>query len=196
MRRGQTGYSFVELVFITTIVITLCGIAVPEMLTGIDDFRTAGAAHYVETLLHRARMEAVMRSSDVAMQFVVMADGHYAMAMHVDGNRNGVLTREIQSGVDRQLVASTRLVDNFADVDFGALPGLPAVDSGGTPPGSDPIRLGSSTLATFTAIGTSTTGSLYIRGNHGAQYVVRIYGQTGKTRILKYHLRTGQWKPL
>jgi hypothetical protein len=70
------------------------------------------------------------------------------------------------------------------------------VDSGGTPPGTDPIRLGSSSMATFAASGTSSSGSLYIRGRRNAQYVVRIYGQTGKTRVLKFDARSRQWKGL
>ena len=28
------------------------------------------------------------------------------------------------------------------------------------------------------------------------QYVVRFYGQTGKTRVLKFDVRARQWKPL
>src|SRR5689334_8866360 len=195
MRQRPAGYSIVELAFVTALVCTLCGIAIPHMLVGIDEFRTAGAARYVSTLLQHARMEAVKRSAEVALQITAGAGG-YQIAMYVDGNRNGVLARDVQRGVDRPLVRPTRLPDNFAGVDFGAVPGLPPVDAGGTPPGTDPIRLGSSSFAAFTAIGTSTTGSLYIAGARGSQYVVRIYGQTGKTRILKFSTQTGKWAPL
>jgi len=195
MRNLPAGYSLVELAFVTALVCTLCGIAIPQMLTGIDEFRTAGAARYVSTLLQHARMEAVKRSAEVALQ-ITASTGGYPIGMYVDGNRNGVLTRDVQRGIDPPLVRPTRLPDNFAGVDFGALPSLPPVDAGGTPPGSDPIRLGSSAFAVFTAVGTSTTGSLYISGARGSQYVVRIYGQTGKTRILKFHPKTGKWSPL
>jgi hypothetical protein len=119
----------------------------------------------------------------------------YSYAVYVDGNRNGVRTIEIQRGTDSRLVAPERLVDQFPGVDFGAVPGLPAVDPGGIPPGDDPIRLGAANLATFTASGTSSSGSLYIRGRN-AQYVVRIYGQTGKTRVLRFDARSRQWKGL
>jgi hypothetical protein len=127
---------------------------------------------------------------------VTQTPGGYSYAVYVDGNRNGVRSADIQNGTDRQLVPAERLFDQFPGVDFGALPGLPSVDPGGTPPGSDPVRLGSSSLATFAPAGTSSSGSLYIRGPRNTQYVVRIYGQTGKTRVLKFDLRTGKWKPL
>jgi hypothetical protein len=171
------------------------GMAVPQVLTGLDDFRTAGAARHMAARLQRARMDAVVRSADVALQ-VVQSAGAYAYTVYVDGNRNGVRSAEILQGVDRRLLPAERLPDQFPGVDFGVLPGLPAVESGATPPGSDPIRLGSSNLATFSAAGTSSSGSLYIRGRRNAQYVVRIYGQTGRTRILRFDSRSRVWKAL
>ena len=88
------------------------------------------------------------------------------------------------------------MVKILPGVDFGAVPGLPAVDPGGTPPGTDPIRLGSGSLASFSAMGTASSGSVYIRGRRNVQYVVRIYGETGKTRTLKFDPRANKWKPL
>lgn len=198
MRAGFTshsGYSFVELLFVLGTVATLSSVAVPQVLTGLDDFRTAGAARHISARLQRARMDAVLRSADVGLQ-VTSTSGGYSYAVYVDGNRNGVRAADIQAGTDRRLVPPERLPDQYSGVEFGAIVGLPAVDSGGTPPGTDPIRLGSGNTATFAASGTSSSGSLYIRGRRNAQYVVRIYGQTGKTRILKFDARSRQWKGL
>jgi hypothetical protein len=116
--------------------------------------------------------------------------------VYVDGNRNGVLTREIQRGIDRRIGAPERLSDQFTGVDFGAIPGLPPVDPGGTAPGSDPIRLGAGSFASFSARGTSSSGTVYIRSQRDAQYAVRIFGETGKTRMLKFDRRARQWIPL
>jgi len=191
----DAGYSVIELVFVAGAIATLSSIVVPQTLAALDDLRTAGAARYVSARLQRARMEAVIRSADVGLQ-VTVANGVYSYAVYVDGNRNGVRSADILSGRDTRLMPPERLGDQFSGVEFGAIPGLPSVDPGGTPPGSDPIRLGSSNFATFAASGTSSSGSLYIRGPRNVQYVVRIYGQTGKTRILKFNLRTRQWKPM
>src|SRR5262245_28405522 len=156
------GYSLVELLFVAGILATLSAIAVPQLLAALDTFRAVGATRYVSTRLQRARGEAVMRSADVAMRFV-QSGGGYAFAVHIDGNRNGVRAADIDRGIDRQLGAVQRLGDSFPGIDFGAIPGLPPVDEGAESPGSDPIRLGSSNAVTFTAMGTSTPGSLYIR---------------------------------
>lgn len=175
--------------------VTLSAMAVPPFLAAQDDLRTAGAAQYLSARFQRARMEAVMRSAAVAVQFTQDASG-YTFAVYVDGNGNGVLTRDIQRAVDRRIGASERLPDQFRGVDFGAIPGLPAIDPGGTPPGNDPIRLGAGSLATFTPSGTSTSGTVYIRSSRGAQYAVRVFGDTGKTRRLKFDRGDRTWKPM
>lgn len=174
---------------------TMCAGAIPEYLTAIDDFRANGAARHISGRFQRARMEAVMRSASVAVQFTQTGSG-YSYAVYLDGNRNGVLTRDIERGIDRQIDALERLPDQFTGVEFGVIPGLPPVDPGNTAPGSDPIRLGAGRFASFSAMGTSSSGTVYIRGRRDAQYAVRIYGETGKTRMLKFQRRTWQWKPL
>ena len=189
------GSSVLEVAFVAATICTLGGFAVPQTLAALDDYRAAGAARYLSGRLQRARMEAILRSADVALQIVQTPAG-YTVGVYADGNRNGVKSRDIQRGVDRVLLAPERLADHFPGVDFGAIPKLPPVDPGGTPPGDDPIRIGSSNLASFAASGTATTGSLYIRGRGSVQYVVRIYGETGKTRVLKFDARTRQWRPL
>jgi len=194
-RLAPAGYTIVELLFVLGMVATLSSVAVPQALAGLDDFRTAYAARYISARLQRTRMDAIVRSADVGLQ-VSTVSGGYVYAVYADGNRNGVRTLDIQRGIDKRLLPPERLPDQFTGVEFGAIPGLPAVDSGSTPPGSDPIRIGSANVVTFSADGTSSSGSLYIRGRRNAQYVVRIYGQTGKTRVLKFDVRSRQWKPL
>jgi type II secretory pathway pseudopilin PulG len=189
------GYSLVELLFVMAVGVTMSAAAVPQLLTGLDDARTAGAAQYVSARFQRARMEAVLRSASVAVVFAQDADG-YTYAAYVDGNGNGVLARDMQRGIDRRLGAVERLSEQFSGVDFGVLPGLPAIDAGGAAPGTDPIRLGAGNSASFAAGGTSTSGTVYLRGRGGAQYAVRLFGDTGRTRRLKFDSTARQWKPL
>jgi len=187
-------FSFIELMLVLGTAATVSAVAVPETLTMVDDNRAAAAARYVSTRLLQTRMEAVSRNVSTAVRFTRYPD-HYDFAAYVDGNRNGVLSKDIQSGVDRIYQWPDRLGDHFPGVDFGAIPDLPAVDPGGSPPGSDPIRLGSGDMVVFSATGTATAGSLYLRGRRDTQYVVRVYGETGKTRILKFNAGKGQWIP-
>jgi prepilin-type N-terminal cleavage/methylation domain-containing protein len=189
------GYSLLELMMVMALGVTMSAAALPEYLTALDDFRASGAARHISGRFQRARMEAVMRSATVAVQFT-QTSGGYSYAVYLDGNKNGVLTRDIEHGVDLPIAAPERLPDQFTGVEFGALPDLPPVDPGGTSPGSDPIRLGAGSLASFTAMGTSSSGTVYIRSRRDAQYAVRIFGETGKTRMLKFERSTRRWRPL
>ena len=189
------GYSMIELLFVVGLIMTISAVSVPHILIGLDDYRAAAAARYVSTRLQRARMEAVVRSRAVAVRFNHATGDHYVFAVYVDGNHNGVTADDIGHGIDQVVSPAESINDAFPGIDFGALPGLPPVEPGGVPPGDDSIRLGTSDSATFTASGTSTSGSVYLRGRT-AQYVVRIFGETGKTRVLRFNSRARRWEPL
>jgi type II secretory pathway pseudopilin PulG len=191
---GRAAFTVLELLFTVTLSVTLGAMAAPPLLAAVDDLRAAGAVRYVATKLQQGRMEAVSRSAAVGWQFVSTTGG-YKYAPYLDGNGNGVRSQEIQRAIDQRIGPIEQLADRFAGVDFGVIPGLPPVDPGGTPPGADPIRLGSSSILTFTPLGTSSSGTLYVRGRRNAQYAIRILGETGKTRVLKFDPRKRQWKP-
>jgi len=177
--------------FVVGVIATLSGMAMPPALRFLDDYRAAAAARYVASRLQAARMEAVRRSTNVAVRFTDTGE----FATFVDGNGNGVLSIDIRDGVDPRIGAVERIDTNFSGIQFGTLGGLPPVDSGGTPPGADPIHLGAGSLASFTPAGTSSSGSIYLRGGT-CQLVVRIYGDTGRTRILRFEARVRQWRQL
>jgi type II secretory pathway pseudopilin PulG len=194
-RADARGFTLLELLFAAMLAVVLMAMSAAVVARELEKYRTVGAVRYVATRLQRARMHAVARGANAAVRFTALAPG-FVYAVYGDGNGDGVRSADIESGVDSQLLPRERLSDQFPGVDFGALPGLPAVDASSTPPGSDPVRLGSARMASFTPLGTSSSGSLYILGPHASQYVVRLFGETGKTRILKFNTSTQQWEPL
>jgi prepilin-type N-terminal cleavage/methylation domain-containing protein len=189
------GFTLVELLFATGLMAVLAATAVPQLLSALDEWRTIGAVRYLSSRLYQARMEAAVQNADTAIRFV-RSGSTYEYFTVADGNRNGVRAPDILAGVDRVVHPRERLADKFPGVNFGALPGLPPVDPSGTPPGMDPIRLGTSDMVTFTPLGSSTPGSLYVRGRGRVQYVLRVFAETGKIRILRFYPGTSTWKAL
>ena len=59
----------------------------------------------------------------------------------------------------------------------------------GAPDGSNPVRLGGSNLLSFTPLGTATAGTVYVRGT-GLQLAIRIFGATGRTRVVRHDSST------
>jgi type II secretory pathway pseudopilin PulG len=176
------GFTLLDMILAMTIAVILAAVAVPQAMASVDRSRAWAAARYLSGRMALARMQAVGRSATVALRFSDAVTG-FAFETYVDGNRNGVRTGDITSGVDRPLDAAVDLSQMFP----GVVIGLAADDAG------DPVRIGSSSLLSFTATGTASSGTIYIRGRDGSRFAVRVLGATGRTRLLQYIPRTGAW---
>lgn len=177
------GYALIEILFALGLAAVLTGVAIPQALVTIDASRTRAAARYLTSRIALARMQAVTRASGVAMRFDQDRRG-FRISTYADGNHNGVRTRDIDAGIDRRIDPPVYLFEMFPGVDFGL-----TIDGRST----NPIQLGGTTLLSFTATGTSTSGSVYVRGRDGSQYAIRLLGATGRVRLLYFDLRLGDW---
>ena len=65
------------------------GIAVPQLLAGLDQSRTHAAAQFLASRMALARVQAVARGATVALRFVDDG-GEVVFRTYVDGNGNGV----------------------------------------------------------------------------------------------------------
>lgn len=157
--------------------------AVPQALGSIDRSRAWAAARYLAARMALARSQAAARSANVALRFEEDSGG-ITFGVFVDGNRNGVRTRDIASLIDRPVDPPIHLSDLFPGVSFAL-----SDDAGAT----DPVRVGSSNLLSFSPLGTATSGTVYVRGRDGSQLAVRVLGATGRTRVLRYMPRTREW---
>ena len=189
----MAAFSLIEVLFVLGTAATLMSAAALQGRAAIANMRSIAAGRFVVSVLQDARTRAITRGVDTALR--VRRDAtSFSLVVYEDGNRNGVLSADIVSGADTQVGPVMRVPERFPGVDFGALPGLPGVE-GSVSPGTDPIRLGAADGVTFSPSGSAGTGSLYLRGADGNQYVIRIYGETGRLRLLKFHAGIQRWLP-
>ena len=188
------GYTLLELLFALALIVILAAVTVSFVLEGLDRSRASAAATYIAARLMQARFEAVKRSAFVAVQFAEKSDGYWFQT-YIDGNGNGVLARDISRGIDRPLGPAERLEQRFTGVTFGICPNVTAVVPGDPFDSTDPIQIGQSTLMSFAANGSSTAGSIYIRGTKLNQFAVRVLGVTARSRILAFDFGAGKWNP-
>jgi hypothetical protein len=156
--------------------------AIPLVTSGLDRARARAAARYLAAQLALVRTQAVSRSTTMAMRFQQTATG-VSIAVYEDGNANGVRTREIESGVDRPLDAPVRLEDLFP----GVLIAVTDTYDGAA------VDLGGSDLMSFSPAGTATSGTISVRGRDGSQFGVRVFGVTGRVRLLRFDPTLRQW---
>jgi Tfp pilus assembly protein FimT len=153
--------------------------AAPVFSASINRASTVAAGRYLSGRIALARIQAVRRSQTVAIRFTW--DGADAsFRAYADGNGNGVRNADIASGIDTPIDSTLTLSSQFSGVVIG------------TQDNDDPIRLGSSNLLSFTPLGTATPGTIHVRGE-SMQLAIRIFGATGRTRLLRYDASTGDW---
>jgi type II secretory pathway pseudopilin PulG len=189
-RSSDGGLTILELMFTVAIGATITAIAIPLWGNFLDETRTVIAARYVEGQIMAARMDAVKRSRAVGLRFEPWG-GDYIFAPYVDGNGNGIRTADIAQGVDAPLAQAGRLADKYPGVRFELLSGIPDID-GNAGALRDGLRIGAARILTMSPDGSSSSGTLYVRGRR-AQYAVRVFGVTGRTRVLQYRPGESAW---
>lgn len=188
--QNSRGLTLPELLFALAIGVTLAGIAVPLTTASLDQIRTASAARYMAGRLMSLRMDAIRRSTAVALRFEP-AGADYVYAVFEDRNGNGIRTADILAGIDRRISDYERVGHNFSGVRFALLAGTPDAD-GVVSASEDGVRIGASRILTLTPDGSCTAGTLYLAGRRG-QYAVRALGATGRTRVLQFNPGTATW---
>jgi len=189
------GAALIDLVAATALTVVLAAIAVPVAGGTLNRERAIMGAQYVAGQLQRARLESLRRGQAVAVHVRVAGD-RAACQLFVDANGNGVLQRDIDRGIDPPLAPETWLDEQARAITLRINQSI--VDIGGSTTlsaGDDPVRIGSSSLVSFSPQGSATGGTLYIAGMQGPQLAVRIFGATGRVRTLIFDPATRQWHP-
>jgi type II secretory pathway pseudopilin PulG len=188
---GDAGVTFVEVVVTLTIFTTLAGLSAPLVANAIDEVRARHAAGFIASRFRLARQQAVTTSASVGVVFD-HAGSTWTFRVCEDHNGNGIRRSEIDAGVDRCPEGPYRPETMFRGVRVAVDAALPGPD--GDEGSADPVRFGASDIASFSPLGSCTAGSVYLRSAHGAQYLVRVAGVTGRTRILRYDPASSIWR--
>jgi type II secretory pathway pseudopilin PulG len=197
MTSHTKGFQLAELTVSLAVLTLLVLLGAPSLVQASGDMRLRLAAGELAGVLHLARASAVRLDANVAVKFRTAQDGTVTFTLYRDGDGDGVLNRDIDSGVDRPLGPPRRLDNLGRGVGFGFPPGPPPADPGS--PGhllapGDPIRFNSSDLASFSSLGTSTPGSLYLTDGVKRLLAVRVANRAGKVRILAWLPERRIWR--
>jgi type II secretory pathway pseudopilin PulG len=190
------GVSFVESLIAVFLVGLLAVAALPAMRTWIDDARLSAATSRMTLLFRRLRSQAVANASCRGVVFD-MVDGSVIYRVVEDGNGNGIRRSDVEDGVDPVVDGPVSLPDEHGGVRFGILDTCPVPV---LPPGHgalddphDPIRFGSSDLVSFTPLGASSSGTVYLLSPGGRMRAVSLYGVTGRIRVWDFLPGRSAW---
>ena len=198
MKHHERGFQLAELVVALWLLVMIALITGPPLLRLASGVRVWLAAEEVLAAMVRARSAAVRLGTNVAVKLQLLPGGRATWRIYRDGDGDGVLTKDIEKGVDPPLGPAELLEPIGRGVQFGFPPGPPPRD-----PGSpdhrldrteDPIRFNSSDLASFGPLGTATPGSVYVTDGQSQLAAVRVFGVTGKMRVITYDSRREVWR--
>lgn len=189
------GHALVDVLAVTALSVLVSATTIPVVAGAMEHERATAGAHYLAAWLKQAQLEALRRGTSVAVRFGV--EGEQAdVQLFADGNGNGVLVRDIEQGIDLPLGPPDRLGTHARGVALRVNQPVPDVGGSGTlETGSDPIRIGRSSLLSFSPTGSATAGTLYVAAVHGPQFAVRVMGSTGRMRVLRFEAGAGTWQP-
>lgn len=187
MRSNEAAYSLVELMVVVLLMGIVAGISIPRGWDLAKEYRLRGAAHYFRGLFRQVRSEAAAKGRYTAIVFDEV-EGEPVLSLYIDGNSNGVRRADIRSGVDRRIRGYWRLSDYFSGVRYGNPTGT------GAQPSFPPLRFGRGRILSFSPIGTSTSGTLFLSNEQGFLYAVIVLGSSGRVRLARY--RAGRWENL
>jgi hypothetical protein len=198
MPRTDAGYQLIELLIALAISSLVLVAGIPPLLRLSAKLRTELAAAEVVSTLRVARAFAVRHSANVGVKFRVGEAGVVTWALYRDADGDGVLTADIESGADPEVLPEQRLAHFGRSVRFGFPPGRAPRDPGDPRRRldrlEDPIRFNRSDIASFGHLGTSTPGTVYVTDGVRHLAAARVFGATGKVRRLVYDAEREVWR--
>jgi type II secretory pathway pseudopilin PulG len=191
-----SGYTAAEAVAVLAIVGALAAVVAPGVFRLSASLAVRSSAGEVRAMLFQARALAISRGRYVGVKFRKNGK-RYEWALYGDGNGNGIRTAEIASGMDMPL--GITIPWNRTDVMPGILKGSRVPDPADPRKAldrlDDPIRFNASDICSFSPLGESTPGSIYLWDGRDRMAVVRVFGRTAKLRTLYFVRREKVWKP-
>lgn len=182
------------------VVCLVIALATLSAMPAVDHLRTSGrgeaASRRMASVFRHERMIAVARRTHRGVWFDRGPRG-WRYRVVEDGNGNGVRTAEARSGEDPTRSGPHHLQDTVERV----RPGFPA---GGPytspPPGAsvledldDPVKFGRSDIVSFSPLGRSSSGTLYLDDGAGGLWAVVVFGPTVRVRIWRWDARRKRW---
>jgi len=190
------GFTLVEVLVVLALIGIALAVAAPTVASLRDGGRAEAGAREVASRFQAQRMAGVATRRFRGLAFA-QDDRGWAWREVEDGNGNGLRTAEVAGGVDRTLSGPWRLEDRVGQVRLGFPPvGAPfprIPPDAGTIPTGDPVQFGSSDIVSFSPLGNSSSGTLYLTDGRAGLCAVVLFGPSARVRVWRYDPVARRW---
>lgn len=194
MFKRQQGITLIETVVALTIVGVIALCAVPSFAAYRRQSSVLAAAHEMRTLLREIRSRAIAHGGYSGVKFVKTAN-NWTYTLYDDGNANGIYNADITKGIDKRYFGPAVVMPSFRTASISLLPKtIRDPDGAKLSPADNALQFGNSTICSFSDQGGGTPGTIYISDGINNLYCVRVFGATGRIRILRYDSGKAKWE--
>ncbi len=185
-----------EMLVVLALTAIALAVALPAAANLRADGRCAAGARYMVGTFRKLRSQSVALRKHRGVYFF-RQNGGWVFSTVEDGNGNGLRTAEVRSGTDPVLEGPIRLEDMLGTV----RPGFPFAAVRQLPPRSgfladldDPVKFGRSDIISFSPLGRSSSGTLYLTDGVDRLYAVVLYGPSTRMRVWRYRRSDRRWE--
>jgi type IV fimbrial biogenesis protein FimT len=165
--RKDAGFTLLELMIVIGLIAILAGIALPNIISWLPDYRLRNAARQLQSTVELARLRAVKENAPVVIQFNTLNDSYTAFVDNGAGN-TGNWVRDADEAI---------------------------VKNGSLPAGADMYNttFGAARVG-FNGRGIpSTAGSVYVRNDQNGYMGISL-NNAGNSRIIKSTDEGSTWQ--
>lgn len=194
MFKRENGTTLIEIIVVIAIIgiIALC--AMPAFAAYRRQASVIAAGNEMRSLLRAVRSRAIARGRNAGVKFV-KSGNNWTYTLYDDGNGNGIYNADINKGIDRRYFGPALVMPQFQTAAIALLPKTIRDPDGAKLLPTDPaLQFGTSTICSFSPVGSSTSGTIYISDGIDNLYAVRVYGASGKVRMLRYNAGLQKWE--
>lgn len=192
----SAGMSLVEAILLLAVLMILVAATLPDLVEIRSAAALSSASSQLKGLLFRCRAYAIMNVRATAVVFEHRDDGSWRCFIAVDGDGDGIRTRDIRRLVDPVVGEVLHFESGGAGLGILQNEFVPDPSGRGRLRGDldDPVRAGRGNIITFTPRSTATPASIYLTDHRSRMRVLRVYGGTG--RVISRVWRSGwpKWR--
>jgi len=191
--KRSPGYSLLELLTVMAIIGTIAVCAVPAFASYRRRMSVLAASEQLRNILRLTRSRAITSGHHVGVKFIAGAEWTYAI--YEDGDGDGVRNDDIERRIDRRLFGPAAVMPSFHIATIGLLKTtVKDPDGDALKPDASPVQFGRSTICSFSPIGSSTPGTVYLIDGGGQLWAARCTGNGGRVRVLRYDSGRRKWE--
>ncbi|MEO6260412.1 MAG: prepilin-type N-terminal cleavage/methylation domain-containing protein [Thermoanaerobaculia bacterium] len=188
------GFSLIELCVAVAIMGVLVLCAAPAFANYRRRASVVAAAHELRSIVRGVRARAIARNRNCGVKFL-RAGREWTYSLYEDGDGDGIRNDDIDHGKDRRYFGPAIVMPSAHLAAIGLL-ATPVRDPDGDllAPTAPAVQFNRSTICSFSPTGKGTPGSVYLVDGAGQLFVARVYGASGRVRVLRYQPARGKWE--